>query len=138
MVKFANKKNNSDKKLLRHSSLFFQFKSSLSLQLDFYFRSWKITFKNLNLNIPYSSTWPSLVIVFLCICYGLLVHIPVLNHVHSGDQTYKHFLFPFCNFDPFWFIFYDFFRFTLSCVPYYLHIFTMIWAGRKNVGTFIN
>ena len=32
----------------------------------------------------------------------------------------------------------SFFRFTLSYVPYYLHIFTMTWAGRKNVGTFIN
>ena len=42
-------------------------------------------------------------------------------HEKAGDQTYKHF-----------------FSFTLSNVPYYLHIFTMTWAERKNVGIFIN
>ena len=45
----------------------------------------------------------------------------------------------FCNFDSFLInILQLFFSFTLSYVPNYLHIFTMTWAGRKNVGTFIN
>ena len=63
---------------------------------------------------------------------------PPVKKKQTGDQTYKHFLSPFFQFCSFLnYILQSFFRFTLSYVSYYLHIFTMTWPGRKNVRTFI-
>ena len=67
---------------------------------------------------------------------GIPLHLSTMQQ--SGDQTYKHFLSPSSKFDPFWFISYN--RFSDLLFHLFLAIFISIltWAGRRNVGTFIN